>query len=127
MELMERQVMSRTNVFVSGSEIEYKLMQWCEKHKPFAESVLGSSSSRFKLRRDVRGAMKTLTVADEAMIETDNLAGGNDLQVMLTLEDFEHECKDIFDSVLLLLEFVAKESNVGYPQEVTQTLRVRQG
>lgn len=31
-------------------------------------------------------------VAEEAMIEADGVVEGHDLQVVLTLEDFEHEC-----------------------------------
>ncbi len=28
-----KEVGSRTNMFMSGSEVEYRMMTWCEKHK----------------------------------------------------------------------------------------------
>eukprot|EP00961_Rhodomonas_salina_P291850 3932384-Rhodomonas_salina.2 len=62
--------------------------------------------------------MKTLTVAEEAMIEADSVVAGNDLQLMLTLEDFEHECKDLFDAVSSLVEVVVKEGGVGFAPEL---------
>jgi len=113
-----QELISRTDVFIGSSEIEYRMMLWCEKRKPFAESMLSSKAALFKLRREVRGAMKTLTVAEEAMIEADSVVAGNDLQLMLTLEDFEHECKDLFDAVSSLVEVVVKEGGVGFAPEL---------
>ena len=46
-----------------------------------------------------RQALKTLTVAEEAMVEVDGVVSGHDFALMLTLEDFERECKDIFEAV----------------------------
>jgi hypothetical protein len=70
-------------VFCSGSEIEYRMMCWCEKRKPFQNSMLTSKPALFKLRKEIRNALKTLTVAEEATIEADGVVGGHDLQVML--------------------------------------------
>ena len=33
------------------------------------------------------------------MVEVDSVVSGHDLALMLTLEDFERECKDIFEAV----------------------------
>lgn len=47
-----------------------------------------------------------IQVAEEAMIEADGVVAGIDLQLMLTLEDFEHECHDIFEAVTGLVALV---------------------
>ncbi len=49
------------------------MVKWCEERRAFAESVLASKSAVFKLRREVRTAIKTLTVAQEAVIDVDSL------------------------------------------------------
>ena len=77
----------------------HRMMQWCEKRKPFQERMLTSKPALFKLRKEIRNALKTLTVAEEAMIEADGVVAGHDLQLMLTLEDFEHECQ-VCDSTI---------------------------
>ena len=113
-----REVGSRTNVFVSGSDIEYRMMQWCEKHKNFASSMLSSKSALFKLRKEVRSAMKTLTVADEATIEADAVVAGEDLQLTLTREDLERECEDVFQAVPRLIELLLGDVQRSCPAEV---------
>eukprot|EP00283_Hemiselmis_rufescens_P025096 CAMPEP_0173450684 /NCGR_PEP_ID=MMETSP1357-20121228/45269_1 /TAXON_ID=77926 /ORGANISM="Hemiselmis rufescens, Strain PCC563" /LENGTH=165 /DNA_ID=CAMNT_0014417389 /DNA_START=152 /DNA_END=646 /DNA_ORIENTATION=- len=88
------------------SEIEWRMIQWCEKRKPFQNSMVASKQALFKLRKEVRNAVKTLTIAEEATIESDGIVGGHDLQVVLTLEDFDHECYDIFESLTTLVKRV---------------------
>lgn len=86
-------------------------MLWCEKRKPFNISMLTNKAAIFKLRKEIRGALKTLTVAEEAMIEADGVVDGYDLQLMLTLEDFEHECMEVFQMVAALVRKVMEESS----------------
>ena len=114
-----KELSSNTNVFVGGDEMVHRLMLWCERRKPFNDSMLSSKTAVFKLRKELRGAIKTLTVAEEAMIEVDSVLPGHDLALMLTLEDFERECSDLFaavtDSVHLALE---SARTGGFPTEV---------
>lgn len=98
------EVVSLTDPMCSMSEIEWRIVQWCEKRKPFQNSMIASKSAVFKLRKEIRNALKTLTVAEEATIECDGVVGGHDLQLVLTLEDFEHECLDIFETVASLVK-----------------------
>ncbi|KAJ1485149.1 hypothetical protein T484DRAFT_1893082, partial [Baffinella frigidus] len=103
------EVAAASNVFACGDEVEHRVMHWCERRKPFQESMLASKPALFKLRKEVRAAIKTLTVAEEAMIEVDSVVAGNDLLLMLTLEDFDRECDDIFDCIPALIQQVVQD------------------
>jgi hypothetical protein len=48
-----KEIGSRSHVFVSGSQVEYRMMLWCEKHKNFASSMLSSKPALYKLRKEV--------------------------------------------------------------------------
>ena len=56
----------------------------------------GGGAALFKLRKEVRAAIKTLTVAEEATIEADAVLAGHDLHLTLTREDLERECEELF-------------------------------
>ena len=43
------------------------------------DSMLNSKTAIFKLRKELRSAIKTLTVAEEAMVEVDSVVAGHDL------------------------------------------------
>jgi molecular chaperone DnaK (HSP70) len=81
-----REAAACTNVFVGGDEMVQRLMAWCERRKPFQESMLSSKAAIFKLRKELRAAIKTLTVAEEAMVEVDSVVSGHDLALMLTVK-----------------------------------------
>jgi hypothetical protein len=53
-----------------------RLMLWCERRKPFQDSMLASKTAIFKLRKELRSAIKTLTVAEEALVEVDSVVAG---------------------------------------------------
>lgn len=53
-----------------------RLMLWCERRKPFQDSMLTSKTAIFKLRKELRSAIKTLTVAEEALVEVDSVVAG---------------------------------------------------
>ncbi len=53
-----------------------RLMLWCERRKPFQDSMLTSKTAIFKLRKELRSAIKTLTVAEEALVEVDGVVAG---------------------------------------------------
>ena len=113
-----RELATRTNVFVGGDEMVHRLMLWCERRKPFQESMLTSKTAIFKLRKELRSAIKTLTVAEEAMVEVDSVVGGYDLALMLTREDFERECSDIFDAVADAVALVLALDKTKPPSQV---------
>lgn len=54
-----------------------RLMLWCERRKPFQDSMLTSKTAIFKLRKELRAAIKTLTVAEEALVEVDSVVAGS--------------------------------------------------
>lgn len=80
--------------------------------------MLTSKPALFKLRKEVRSAIKTLTVAEEATIEADSVVAGEDLQLTLTREDLERECADVAHAVPLLLQALLEETGVACPAEV---------
>jgi len=80
--------------------------------------MLTSKPALFKLRKEVRSAIKTLTVAEEATIEADSVVAGEDLQLTLTREDLERECADVAQAVPLLLQALLEETGAACPAEV---------
>jgi L1 cell adhesion molecule like protein len=100
---------------LGGQDIDTRIMEWAMeefKHKTHLD-IRSNSKAMARLRLVAERVKKTLSTANQATLEVDSLAEGNDLMLTLTRPKFESLCDDLFRKCMGPVEQVLKDAKLG--------------
>lgn len=100
---------------LGGQDFDTRIVEWAmdEFRKKTKIDVRSNSKAVARLRLAAERAKKTLSTANQATIEIDSLAEGQDFQVTLTRAKFESLCDDLFRKCIGPVESVLKDAKMG--------------
>ena len=100
---------------VCATSGDTRIVEWAmdEFRKKTKIDVRSNSKAVARLRLAAERAKKTLSTANQATLEIDSLAEGQDFQVTLTRAKFESLCDDLFRKCIGPVESVLKDAKMG--------------
>ncbi|KAL0230915.1 hypothetical protein GEMRC1_010320 [Eukaryota sp. GEM-RC1] len=106
------------DTFLGGADIDTILVDFCVKEFREETGCSGTISNRnmAELRKAVEDAKITLSSAEEEDVVVTNFVGRNHLDVTLTREDLERECKDFFLRCIRVVDSILRVSSIRFDQ-----------
>ena len=97
---------------LGGADIDFKLMEFCLKSfsKKDQEKIDKNYKSKQRLKIACEQAKIFLSKKQEDKIFIDDFYEGEPLNIVITREDFENVCKEIFDKLIIILDFALEDA-----------------
>ena len=100
---------------LGGQDVDTRIMEWAmdEFKRKTKLDIRSNSKAMARLRLVAERVKKTLSTANQATLEVDSLAEGNDLVLTITRAKFESLCEDLFRKCMGPVEQVLKDAKLG--------------
>jgi heat shock protein 1/8 len=100
---------------LGGQDVDTRIMEWAmeEFKRKTKLDIRNNSKAMARLRLVAERVKKTLSTANQATLEVDSLAEGNDLVLTVTRAKFESLCEDLFRKCMGPVEQVLKDAKLG--------------
>ena len=100
---------------LGGQDVDTRIVEWAmeEFKRKTKIDVRSNSKAMARLRLVAERVKKTLSTANQATLEVDSLAEGNDLVLTLSRAKFESLCEDLFRKCMGPVEQVLKDAKLG--------------
>lgn len=100
---------------LGGQDVDTRIVEWAmeEFKRKTKIDIRSNSKAMARLRLVAERVKKTLSTANQATLEVDSLAEGNDLVLSLSRAKFESLCEDLFRKCMGPVEQVLKDAKLG--------------
>ena len=100
---------------LGGQDVDTRIVEWAmeEFKRKTKIDVRTNSKAMARLRLVAERVKKTLSTANQATLEVDSLAEGNDLVLTLSRAKFESLCEDLFRKCMGPVEQVLKDAKLS--------------
>ena len=100
---------------LGGQDVDTRIVEWAmeEFKRKTKIDVRSNAKAMARLRLVAERVKKTLSTANQATLEVDSLAEGNDLVLTITRPKFESLCEDLFRKCMGPVEQVLKDAKLG--------------
>ena len=100
---------------LGGQDVDTRIVEWAmeEFKRKTKLDIRSNSKAMARLRLVAERVKKTLSTANQATLEVDSLAEGNDLVLTLSRAKFESLCEDLFRKCMGPVEQVLKDAKLG--------------
>lgn len=100
---------------LGGQDVDTRIVEWAmeEFKRKTKLDIRSNSKAMARLRLVAERVKKTLSTANQATLEVDSLAEGNDLMLTITRAKFESLCEDLFRKCMGPVEQVLKDAKLG--------------
>ena len=100
---------------LGGQDVDTRIVEWAmeEFKRKTKIDIRSNSKAMARLRLVAERVKKTLSTANQATLEVDSLAEGNDLVLTLSRAKFESLCEDLFRKCMGPVEQVLKDAKLG--------------
>ena len=100
---------------LGGQDVDTRIVEWAmeEFKRKTKIDIRSNSTAMARLRLVAERVKKTLSTANQATLEVDSLAEGNDLVLSLSRAKFESLCEDLFRKCMGPVEQVLKDAKLG--------------
>ena len=100
------------NMDLGGEDFDNKLVEYCaeEFKRKTRIDIKSNPKALRRLRTSCEKAKKTLSSANQAIVEIDDLMGGKDFYIEITRSKFEDLCMNLFKKCIPLIEYVLKDA-----------------
>ena len=100
---------------LGGQDFDSRIVEWAidEFKKKTKIDVRSNAKALARLRLAAERVKKTLSTSNQAVLEVDSLAEGNDFQMTLTRAKFESLCEDLFKKCMGPVEQVLRDSKMS--------------
>ena len=100
---------------LGGQDFDNRIVEWAidEFKKKTKIDIHSNAKALARLRLAAERVKKTLSTSNQAVLEVDSLAEGNDFQMTLTRAKFESLCEDLFKKCMGPVEQVLRDSKMS--------------
>jgi heat shock protein 1/8 len=100
---------------LGGQDVDTRIVEWAmeEFKRKTKLDIRSNAKAMARLRLVAERVKKTLSTANQATLEVDSLAEGNDLVLTITRPKFESLCEDLFRKCMGPVEQVLKDAKLG--------------
>jgi L1 cell adhesion molecule like protein len=100
---------------LGGQDVDTRIVEWAmeEFKRKTKLDIRSNAKAMARLRLVAERVKKTLSTANQATLEVDSLAEGNDLMLTITRAKFESLCDDLFRKCMGPVEQVLKDAKLG--------------
>jgi L1 cell adhesion molecule like protein len=100
---------------LGGQDVDTRIVEWAmdEFKRKTKLDIRSNAKAMARLRLVAERVKKTLSTANQATLEVDSLAEGNDLVLTITRAKFESLCEDLFRKCMGPVEQVLKDAKLG--------------
>ena len=100
---------------LGGQDVDTRIVEWAmeEFKRKTKLDIRSNAKAMARLRLVAERVKKTLSTANQATLEVDSLAEGNDLILTITRAKFESLCEDLFRKCMGPVEQVLKDAKLG--------------
>ena len=100
---------------LGGQDVDTRIVEWAmdEFKRKTKLDIRTNAKAMARLRLAAERVKKTLSTANQANLEVDSLAEGNDLVLTITRAKFESLCEDLFRKCMGPVEQVLKDAKLG--------------
>ena len=97
-----------------GIDFDNKLINFCieEFKKKYSIDIMNDEKAIARLKKECVKKKIELSNSNKVIIEVDNLKDNHDLNIVLTRNDFEEICKDLFNKCIPIIEKVLKNAKL---------------